>query len=100
MQRMDLEQFLEYCRDFYHEDVGIYQIATDNELRSAVEWRIVDPSYEGDSIDREAVRDRILEVRRNNGGISNFQQAIDFNVNRLAQAARPEWIRSFENMQF
>jgi len=55
-------QFLDYCKSFYSLRNGIYPIATDKEIERAIKIRLKDKSlpFEGDSVDREKVRE-ILE---------------------------------------
>jgi len=53
--------FLEYCKSFYSLKKGIYPIATDREIERAIKLRMKDKSlpFEGDSVDRERVREII-----------------------------------------
>lgn len=56
------KQFFDYCKSFYSLRNGIYPIATDKEIERAIKKRMLDKSipFEGDSVDREKVRE-ILE---------------------------------------
>jgi hypothetical protein len=61
----DLEQFYRYCLDFYGPG-GIYDYAFSRELIETATQRYrsrLDPAREfyGDTVDREAVRDIILD---------------------------------------
>ena len=53
--------FFEYCKSFYSIKKGIYPIATDREIERAIKLRMKDKSlpFEGDSVDRERVREII-----------------------------------------
>lgn len=78
-----LEQFIDYCRDFY--DIGrkgsIYPFATEAEIRNACLAHVTDPKpsipFDGDTMDREMVRERILAGRAVLGvGETDFEKAI------------------------
>ncbi len=64
-----LVEFLDYCQDFYDKDRSgsIYPFATEAEIQIAVLAHVTDPNpifpFDGDTMDREAVRDRILAIR-------------------------------------
>ncbi len=60
-----MNEFVDYVMDFYGYN-GIYDIqATRKEVIAATNKRLEfkQPPFEGDSIDREMVRDIILEMR-------------------------------------
>ena len=60
-----MTKFINYCMDFYGAG-GLYDIgATPKELAAALEIRRRDQSipFEGDSVDREMVRDILLAER-------------------------------------
>lgn len=65
-----VEDFTEYCREFYsiERSDSLYPFAYEMEIVSAVNAHLTDPNplfpFDGDSADREAVRDRILAKRR------------------------------------
>jgi hypothetical protein len=65
-----LDEFTDYCFEFYLIDGknALYPFATDTEICDAVRAHMTDPNplfpFDGDSADREAVRDRILADRR------------------------------------
>ena len=61
------EKFLSYCWEFYGPE-GIYGHFFDHnltldELKQALKVRKIFPNFEGDSIDRELIRDVILVLR-------------------------------------
>lgn len=60
--------FTEYCWSFYGPG-GIYGGFFDNnltygELNAAVDLQMTVPDFEGDTVDREKVRERLFEARR------------------------------------
>jgi hypothetical protein len=57
--------FFEYCKSFYSLEKGIYPIATDREIEQAIKLRMKDKSlpFEGDSVDRERVREIIEQAQ-------------------------------------
>jgi len=57
--------FLEYCKSFYSLKKGIYPIATDREIEQAIKLRMKDKTlpFEGDSVDRERVREIIEQAQ-------------------------------------
>jgi len=63
-------EFVDYCQNFYDMDRtnSIYPFATEAEIRVAVLAHITDLNpafpFDGDTADREAVRDRILAIRK------------------------------------
>lgn len=65
-----VEEFTDYCREFYSVERpgAIYPFAYEMEIVTAVNAHLTDPNplfpFDGDSADREAVRDRILAERR------------------------------------
>lgn len=83
-QGFQLEDFTNYCQEFYSVERGdaIYPFATDDEISEAVRAHATDPNppfpFDGDSADREAVRDRILAKRRLIGvGETDFDRAVE-----------------------
>jgi hypothetical protein len=80
-----LDEFTEYCFDFYlldPERPSLYPFASDTEICNAVRAHMTDPNplfpFDGDSADREAVRDRILADRRLIGcGETDFDKAVE-----------------------
>jgi len=57
-----IQEFVEYCKDFYNDKTGIYPIATNEEIENAVFQFMVNPkviSVDFDSHDREQVREII-----------------------------------------
>ena len=64
-----LAEFVDYCQDFYDKDRtgSIYPFASEAEIQIAVLAHVTDLSplfpFDGDTADREAVRDRILAMR-------------------------------------
>ncbi len=79
----ELEIFIDYCQDFYDLDRSgsIYPFATETEIRNACLAHVTDPKpsieFDGDSLDREMVRDRILANRAVLGvGETDFEKAI------------------------
>lgn len=79
-----IDQFTNYCKEFYsieHEN-AVYPFATDEEISEAVFAHITDTNppfpFDGDSLDREAVRDRVLAKRRLTGiGETDFDRAVE-----------------------
>lgn len=65
--------FIDYCREFYDIELedSLYPFATSEEIRFAALAHVTDPNpkfpFDGDSFDREAVRDRIMEFRKASG---------------------------------
>ena len=53
---MEINKFLGYCESFYLHIVGIYPIATHEQILRAVYIIVKHPQYVGDSVDRERVR--------------------------------------------
>lgn len=79
----NINDFINYCCDFY--DVArpdaIYPFASTGEIVAAAAAHVANPTpafpFDGDSTDREAVRDLILDMRRLLGiGITDFDLAI------------------------
>jgi len=91
---MNLYDFTDYCQDFYDKgrDGAIYPFATEAEITMAVLAHVTDPNppfpFDGDSTDREAVRDRILAMREKTGkGETEFDLAVNA---ELAKRGAPE----------
>lgn len=62
-----LKEFIDYCWEFY-KPKGLYgeyfdRNLTKEEVKAACLLRSKHPTFEGDSVDREAVRDTILFAR-------------------------------------
>lgn len=81
---MNLTDFTDYCQDFYDKDRdgSLYPFATESEITMAILAHVTDPNplfpFDGDSTDREAVRDRILAMREKTGfGETDFNVAVD-----------------------
>lgn len=79
-----INEFTDYCQEFYsvERNGAIYPFATDDEISDAVYAHITDTNpqfpFDGDSADREAVRDRILAKRRIAGvGETDFDRAVE-----------------------
>jgi len=73
----DLEEFNQYCNDFYNEYYGVYRIASSEQIEAAIGEYLTEPhpfEIQFDSIDRENVR-MILEP-----SYSPFGPAIEFTV--------------------
>jgi hypothetical protein len=73
----DLENFNQYCNDFYNEYYGVYPIASSVQIEAAIGEFLTQPheyDIQFDSIDREKVRE-ILEP-----SYSPFGPAIEFTV--------------------
>ena len=92
LERIDrYEQFSEYCCEFYlfsSEETSLYPFATYDEICDAAMAHLTDPSplfpFDGDSADREAVRDRILAVRKILGsGETDFDKAVAMGKNGI-----------------
>tara|TARA_R100000388_G_C7162234_1_gene119812 strand:+ start:228 stop:449 length:222 start_codon:yes stop_codon:yes gene_type:complete len=67
MTQAEIEvQFIDYCLEFYGNH-GIYDLKmTREELERGLERRLQnrpDVAFDGDTIDRELVRDEVLEMR-------------------------------------
>jgi hypothetical protein len=80
---MNLNDFTDYCRSFYdaNRPDAVYPFASEAEIRAAVLAHMTDPEppipFTGDSIDREAVRDRVLAIRGVTGsGETDFDLAV------------------------
>jgi hypothetical protein len=71
-RKIDPAGFIEYCIDFYGED-GIYDMGmTYEEVLIGLGLRMLNPSFkdmpfDGDSMDREHVRDAVREYRLGRG---------------------------------
>lgn len=81
---MNLYDFTDYCQDFYDKGRAnsLYPFATEAEITMAVLAHVTDPNpafpFDGDSMDREAVRDRILAMREKTGeGETEFDLAVN-----------------------
>lgn len=79
-----ITEFTHYCIEFYSLDYdgALYPFAANEEIFDAVYAHLSDPNplfpFDGDSADREAVRDRILEKRRLIGvGETDFDRAVE-----------------------
>ena len=73
----DLEEFNQYCNDFYNEYYGVYRIASSEQIEDAIGVYLTRPhefEVQFDSIDRENVR-MILEP-----SYSPFGPATEFTV--------------------
>ena len=73
----DLEEFNQYCNDFYNQYYGLYPIASSEQIEAAIGEYLTEPhpfDIQFDSIDRENVR-MILEP-----SYSPFGPAIEFTV--------------------
>jgi hypothetical protein len=76
------DEFVDYCREFYDLDRStLYPFATEDEIRNACLAHVTDRNppfpFDGDTMDREAVRDRILAGRAIVGlGETDFEKAI------------------------
>ena len=73
----DLQEFNQYCNDFYNEHYGLYPIASSEQIEDAIGEYLTEPhqfDIQFDSIDRENVR-MILEP-----SYSPFGPAIEFTV--------------------
>ena len=81
----DLNEFVEYCNDFYNEEYGEYRIASAEAIEAAIGEYLTQPhefEIQFDSIDREKVRE-ILEPSYNWMGVRGgmvFGPAIEFTV--------------------
>jgi hypothetical protein len=73
----DLEEFNQYCNDFYNQYYGVYRIASSEQIEAAIGEYLTEPhpfDIQFDSIDRENVR-MILEP-----SYSPFGPTIEFTV--------------------
>jgi|APGre2960657404_1045060.scaffolds.fasta_scaffold87789_2 hypothetical protein len=75
--------FRDYCKSFYsvERENAIYPFATDTEIHDACIAHMTNPNpafeFDGDSLDRETVRDLILAKRKLIGiGETDFDKAI------------------------
>jgi hypothetical protein len=81
----DLNEFIQYCNDFYNEYYGEYRIASSEQIEAAIGEYLTEPhehEIQFDSFDREKVRE-ILEPSYNWMGVSGgmvFGPAIEFTV--------------------
>ena len=79
----NVADFVDYCQDFYDKDRSgsIYPFATEAEIQIAVLAHVSDPNpslpFDGDSADRELVRDRILFMRELIGGETDWVTAVN-----------------------
>lgn len=68
MNQKQKNQFIDYCWSFYGPKQLYGEIfghsLTKGELVAAVDAHIESPTFEGDSVDREAVRDIMIEARK------------------------------------
>lgn len=78
-----LAVFEDYCKSFYsvERENAIYPFATDTEIHDACIAHMTNPNpafeFDGDSLDRETVRDLILAKRKLIGiGETDFDKAI------------------------
>lgn len=91
-----LDEFTEYCFEFYlldPERPSLYPFASDTEICNAVRAHMTDPNplfpFDGDSADREAVRDRILADRRLIGcGETDFDKAVEMGKHGIPSRLR------------
>lgn len=81
----DLEEFNQYCNDFYNQYYGLYPIASSEQIEEAIGEYLTQPhpyDIQFDSIDREKVRE-ILEPNYNYAGVIGgitLGPAIEFTV--------------------
>ena len=81
----DLNEFVQYCNDFYNEYYGEYRIASSEQIEAAIGEYLTEPhehEIHFDSFDREKVRE-ILEPSYNWMGVSGgivLGPAIEFSV--------------------
>lgn len=81
----ELEEFNQYCNDFYNEHYGEFRIASAEQIEAAIGQYLTDPheyDIQFDSIDREKVRE-ILEPGYNWMGVSGgivLGPAIEFTI--------------------
>jgi hypothetical protein len=81
----DLEEFNQYCNDFYNQYYGLYPIASSEQIEAAIGEYLTEPhpyDIQFDSIDREKVRE-ILEPGYSWAGVSGgitLGPAIEFTV--------------------
>ena len=89
----NVADFVDYCQDFYDKDRSgsIYPFATEAEIQIAVLAHVSDPNpslpFDGDSADRELVRDRILFMRKLIGGETDWAVAVN---TELVKRGAPE----------
>ncbi len=89
----NVADFVDYCQDFYDLDRSgsIYPFATEAEIQVAVLAHVSDPNpsfpFDGDSADREFVRDRILFMRKLIGGETEWQVAVNAGLIRRGDKA-------------
>lgn len=67
----EIDDFTNYCKDFYNNKNGVYKIATEKEIEIAVDtylfkrWTLGKfDKVEFDSVDRERVRIRIQHLKK------------------------------------
>jgi hypothetical protein len=64
MELKDINYFIQYCFDFYGKD-GVWPLgATENQIAKALCIHLADdsrPEFCGDTVDRERVRDILME---------------------------------------
>lgn len=99
-----LVDFLDYCQNYYDKDRdgSIYPFASEAEIQIAVLAHVTDLNpripFDGDTMDREAVRDRILVIRELiNGpelkfGSTNWADAVNA---ELAKRGEPPVLTNF-----
>ena len=81
----DLEEFNQYCNDFYNQYYGLYPIASSEQIEDAIGEYLTEPhpyDIQFDSIDREKVRE-ILQPGYSWAGVSGgitLGPAIEFTV--------------------
>jgi hypothetical protein len=81
----DLEEFNQYCNDFYNQYYGLYPIASSEQIEAAIGEYLTEPhpyDIQFDSIDREKVRE-ILQPGYSWAGVSGgitLGPAIEFTV--------------------
>jgi hypothetical protein len=81
----DLEEFNQYCNDFYNQYYGVYPIASSEQIEAAIGEYLTEPhpyDIQFDSIDREKVRE-ILQPGYSWAGVSGgitLGPAIEFTV--------------------
>jgi hypothetical protein len=86
INKKQIEDFKKYVWSFYGEDQGLYRDFFDNnltmeEIERAVEIRLsnVKLDFDGDSLDREIVRDIIFKMRDPN---ANTEHKLNFKIER------------------
>tara|TARA_Y100000004_G_C8815444_1_gene369545 strand:+ start:508 stop:777 length:270 start_codon:yes stop_codon:yes gene_type:complete len=84
--KQKIEDFKKYVWSFYGEDQGLYRDFFDNnltmeEIERAIEIRLsnVKLEFDGDSLDREIVRDIIFKMRDPN---ANTEHQFNFKIKR------------------